>query len=254
MERKIDRQLTFNKYKKKMISILFLLIIPAIIMLGSFLVLYLNNMVSVKHLGTIYMPLLILHLILVNIMAPKLRYNKMHMDYTRLLLREPKLYKSQKQLFTSSWIEWLKAGGYGLVQEDMKHILLCKHYKKLPGLSQSDPTLVFVIIAKNKDFDFYGDEIDQGIQTFYMKHKEYEKIDKRVSLQFKKYDTVDEIAVEEVETAILYQAGKQILINLTFIYCNDKDSIFGLNPSKWYPNRYTYFAFAECKRLCDIKE
>ena len=87
-----------------------------------------------------------------------------------------------------------------------------------------------------------------------MKHKEYEKIEKRITLQFKKYDTIDEEATEEVETAILYQTGKQITINLTFIYCNDKPTVYGLNPENWYPNRYTYFAFKECKRICDIKE
>ena len=254
MEREIDRQLTYNKYKRKTNSILFLLIFPAITMLGLFLVLYLNNIISLVHLGTVYIPLMIVYLFMVFNMAPKLYYNKMFANYARLLIEKPQLLEVNKQLFTTSWIEQLKSDGYELVQEDMKHILLCKYYKKLPGIAQSDQTLVFLTIAKNKSFDFYSDDVDNGIQAFYMKHEHYEKIGKRITLQFKKYDTIDEKATEEVETAILYQAGKQILINLTFVYCNDKDSIFGLNPSKWYPNRYTYFAFTECNRICDIKD
>jgi len=254
MEREIDRQLTYNKYKRKINLILFLLIIPAITMLGLFLVLYLNNIVSLVHLGTIYIPLMIVYLFMVLNMTPKLYYNKMYANYARLLLEKPQLLEVRNQLFTTSWIEKLKCDGYELVQEDMRHILLCKYYKKLPDIAQSDQTLVFLVIAKNKSFDFYGDEVDNGIQAFYMKHKQFDKIGKRITLQFKKYDTIDEKATEEVETAILYQTGKQILINLTFIYCNEKNSIFGLNPSKWYPNRYTYFAFTECKRICDIKE
>jgi len=254
MERKIDRQTTYNTYKRKKNSILFLLIIPAIIMLGAFLVLYLNKILSMIHLGTIYMPLMILYLIWVFIMTPKLYYNKMYTDYTRLLLNEPKLLKSSNQLFTTSWIDYLKSDGYELVQEDMRHILLCKYYKKLPNSSHSDETLVFIVIAKHKSFDFYGDEVDNGMQAFYMKHKAYEKVNKRITLQLKKYDMIDEKAKEEVESAILFQAGKQILVNLTFVYCPDEASLLGLNPKDWYPNRYTYFAFNECKRICDIKE
>ncbi|MBI9011225.1 MAG: hypothetical protein JEZ08_03275 [Clostridiales bacterium] len=254
MERKIDRRLTYKKYKRKLNSILFLLIIPAVVMLGAFLVLYLNDIISMTHLGTIYMPLMITYLILVFIMTPNLYYYKMYANYSKLLLNKPKFLESSSQLFTSSWIDQLKSDGYNLVQEDMRHILLCKYYKKLSNSSQSDQTLVFIAIAKNREFDFYGDEIDNGIQAFYMKHKNYEKISKRITLQFKKYDIIDEKATAEVETAILYQAGKQIIINLTFAYCNDKGSLFGLYPEKWYPNRYTHFAFTECKRICDIKE
>lgn len=252
MERKIERQLNYKKYKRKMNSILFLLILPAILLLGSFLVLYLTKIVSIIHLGTVYIPLMIVFLMMVLVMAPKLSYNKMYADYTRLLLNEPLLHKNCNHLFTTSWIEQLKNDGYELVQEDMRHMLLCKHHKKLPGVAHADPTLVFIVIAKVKSFDFYGDEVDNGTQAIYMKHKEYEKIDKRITLQFKKYDTIDDKAREEVETAILYQAGKQALINLTFVYC--EDTLMGLNPGDWYPNRYAYFAFTEYKRICDIKE
>lgn len=252
MERKTDRQLTYNTFKRKKNSILFLLIIPAIIMLGSFLILYFGNLVNKVHLGTIYIPLMIIYIIMVLVLTPKLYYYRMHADYARLLINEPKLHDSKKQLFTTLWIDQIKSDGYQLVQEDMRHLLLCKHYKKLPTSPHSEETLVFIAVAKNKDFDFYGDEIDHGIQAFYMKHKAYEKIEKRITLQFKKYDAVDEKVTEEVETAILYQTKRQVLVNLTFAYI--KDSVLGLNPIKWYPNRYVYFAFTEFKRLCDIKE
>lgn len=200
------------------------------------------------------MPLTIGYLILIFNLIPKLYYNKMYADYTRLLINEPQILECRNKLFTTAWIDQIKRDGYDLVQEDMKHILLCKYYKKLPGISSSDRTLAFIVIAKTDSFDFYGDEIDNGVQAFYMKHKDYEKIDKRVTLQFKKYDQLDEQAIEEIEKAILYQAGKQVLINLSFVYNSDKQSLSGLNPNGFYPNRYAYFAFSECKRLCDIKE
>lgn len=174
-------------------------------------------------------------------------------NYSRLLIKEPKLEKCNDHLFTTSWIDHLKNDGYELVQEDMKHVLLCKYHKKLPKISNSEPTLVFLVVAKNKDFDFYGDEVDKGTQYYYMNHNDHEKVIKRVTLQFKKYDMIDDKARQEVETAILYETGKQTLVNLTFIY-NDKGGLLTLDPDGWYPNRYAYYAFKESKRICDIKE
>ncbi|MBN2796515.1 MAG: hypothetical protein JXR88_13990 [Clostridia bacterium] len=206
------------------------------------------------NLGTALIPLLILYLILVFVMTPRLYYNRMYSDYMRLLINKPKELESNLQLFTSEWIDLLKRDGFELAQEDLKHLLLCKYYKKLPGMSHSDETLVFIVVAKNKSFDFYGDEVDQGMQSFYMNNKMFEHVSKRITLQFKKYDTIDKKAQEEVETAILYQAGKRTLVNLTYIYLDEKNTVYGLYPEDWYPNRYAYFAVNECKRICDIKE
>jgi hypothetical protein len=148
----------------------------------------------------------------------------------------------------------LKLDGYELVQEDMKHLLLCKYYKKLPDVSSSDSTLVFIAIAKRFDFDFYSDEIDQGIQALYMNHQDYGKVSKRITLQFKKYDTIKEEALKEIEKVILYEAGRQTMVNLSFFYDGKEDKMLSLSPGNWYPNRYVYFAFSEFKRLCGIKE
>lgn len=205
-------------------------------------------------LGAILIPFFILYLILLFIMTPRLYYNRMYADYMRLLVNEPKALKSNQELFTSSWIDLINQDGFELVQEDLKHVLLCKYYKKLPGMKHSDEALVFLVVAKSKDFNFYGDEVDHGMQTFYMKNNMFEHVSKRITLQFKKYDTIDEKAQEEVETAILYQAGRQTLVNLTYIYTEKENTVYGLYPKDWYPNRYAYFAVIECKRICDIKE
>lgn len=253
MERKVDRQATYNTYKRKKNYILFLLIVPGILMLGSFLLLYLNQMIDMLNLSTIYLPLLIGYMILIFILAPKLQYNKMFTSYSRMLINEPKLFKCHDQLYTPSWINSLKKDGYAVVQEDSNHVLLCKYHRKLPKIANSDEALVFLVIAKNVDFDFYGDEIDQGVQTYYINHKEHEKVIKRLTLQFKKYDKLDDKAKEEIETVILYEAGKQVLINLTFAY-DSNNQLLGLNPGNWYPNRYAYYIFHEFKRICDIKD
>lgn len=205
-------------------------------------------------MGTIYLILLLCYLGLVFFVTPRLHYYNMHTDYSRILVNEPELKKARKQLYTTSWLDRLKKQGYEVVQEDLKHIMFCKYFNKLPNLRNSDPTLVFITVAKNNTFDFYSDEVDQGLAATYMMHKSYEKVTRRITLQFKKYDKINEKAIKEVETAILYQAGRQSVINLSFVYEDSKQILLRLNTGGWYPNKYVYFAFDECKRLCDIKE
>ncbi len=254
MDRKVKRQQTLDNYKRKRNSILFLLIVPAAVIIGSLIVFYFFNTFSLTNLITIYMLLIIADFIVISLLAPKLYLYKMHYDYAKLTLHEPHFLKAEKQLFTTTWIEELKNEGYEVVQEDIAHMLLCKLYKKLPNIPNSDKTLVFIVVAKNNSFDFYGDEIDIGIQSAYMNNVNYQKINKQVTLQFKKYDMINEDATTEIESAILYQTKSQVLVNLTFGYVKDKNSVYCINPAGWFPNRYVYFAFAELRKLCGIRD
>lgn len=254
MDKEIDRTEELNGYKRKRNLILFLLFVPALVIIVSFLILYFLETLELTHLVTIYIPLLIIDLVVVFWLAPKLYLYNMYVAYSKLTLSDPQLLRTDRQLFTTSWIDQLKNDGYELVQEDMTHVLLCKYYKKLPHLPNSDKTMVFITIAKNNSFDFYSDVIDSGVQAVYLKNKKYQKINKQITLQFKKYDIIDEKADTEIKSAILYQAGKQVLVNLSFGYLKDKASVYCLNPNGSYPNKYAYFAFKELKRLCGIKE
>jgi hypothetical protein len=254
MDKEINREKILEGYKRKRNFILFLLLAPALVIIGSALVFYFLETLELTHLVTIYLPLIIADFIVIFMVAPKLSMYNMYVAYSQLTLNQPHFLKTGKQLFTTSWIGQLKADGYELVQEDLTHLLLCKFYKKLPHLPNSDNTLVFITIAKNNGFDFYSEDIDNGMQAVYMRNKKYQKINKQITLQFKKYDIIDERANTEIESAILYQNGKQILINLSFGYQKEKASVYCLNPNGRYPNKYVYFAFKEVNRLCGIKE
>ncbi|MDX1357743.1 MAG: hypothetical protein R3232_02815 [Clostridia bacterium] len=253
MDKKIDRKKKFNEYKRKRNLILFLLFFPAMVIIGSAIAFYFLEIIKLTHLTAIYLPLIIADLIVVFFLTPKLHLYNMYVSYSELTLNEPHFLKAGMQLFTTSWIDQLKSDGYELVQEDMTHLLLCKFYKKLPHIPNSDKTLVFITIAKNNNFDFYGDTIDNGMQVVYMKNKKYQRINKQITLQFKKYDIIDEEANTEIESAILYHGGNQILINLSFGYQKEKTAVYCLNPNDRYPNKYVYFAFTEFKRLCGIR-
>lgn len=244
----------YNKNRRKRNKYLFLLVVPAFILVSTMIIFYSTSLLNLDTLVTIYLPLMVLDFFLITYIQPHLALVSMKVDYDLLTLEDNDPMKTTTKLFTTSWINTLKKDGFTLSQDHPTHLLLYKFYKKLPKIANSDKTLVFIIIAKNNDFDFYGDEIDRAMQAVYMNNEELQKINKQITLQYKKFNEIDDNVVNEVESAILYKVGRQRMINLTIAYLEEKQSIYCLCPEKRYPNKYVYFACQEIKRLSNVKE
>ena len=244
----------YTKYRRKRNLYLFLLIVPTVLIISSLLVFYAFDVVTTETLVTIFFPLLLLDFIKIVIIAPKLNLYSMYADYALLTLEEHKPMKTEQPLFTTSWIEGIKKDGFAVAQDHSTHMLLYKFHNKIEGIANSDKTLVFINIAKNESFDFYSEEIDNAMQAVYMHNKDFQKTNKQITLQFKKYNQLDEKAKTDAESAVLFKSGRQRLINFTIAYLDDLQSIYCICPKKRYPNKYVYFACQEIKRLSNVKE
>lgn len=248
------KQENYDKYRRKRRNSLFLLIFPATIIVSSFFIIYSFNLLSTTTTVTIFFPLMLLDGILIIYLQPRITLYSMYYDYSLMVLDDHKPLKTRNKLFTQDWINSLIRHGYTVAEEHQDHLLLYKYHKKLEGVGSSDHVLVFVNIAKTDDYDFYSDDVDNAMQAVYIHNKEIQKVNKQITLQFKKYDQLDEKARTDAEAAILFKAGKQRLINLTTAYSDESQSIYAMLPKKRYPNKYVYFACKEIKRISNVKE
>ena len=178
----------------------------------------------------------------------------MHCDYSMLMLEEHQPKETTEELFTKKWLNDFLIKGFKVAQDYQSYILMYQYNKKLKSIGSSDETMVFVIIAKNKDLDFYSEEIDRGIQSVYLSDKKYQRINKQIAIQFKKYEHFDEKVKEDVESVILFKSGKQRIIHLTVGYLQDSQSVYCICPEKRFPNKYVFYACQEIKNLSYIKE
>lgn len=245
---------TYRNYRRKRNSLLFFLFVPSSIILISFIYLYTEKIFIIDTLVTIYLPLVIANLVMIFLIQPKLTLYSMYCDHTSLIEGHHEPLHTSKKLFTTSWINDFKNDGFIVSQEHQTHILLYKYYKKLEGIPGSDSTIVFVVIAKQKSFNFYCDEIDQGIQAVYMNNKLFQKSTKQIVLQFKKYDQLDKATKEEIEAAILFKSGKQRIINLTAGYFENTQTVYSMCSLDKYPNKYIFYAAQEIRKYSYLKE
>lgn len=239
---------TYRNYRRKRNLLLFFLIVPATIIMVSLVWLYTADVLLVDTLITIYLPLVVIDLIVVYTLQPKITLYSMYCDYTLMLEEEHKPFKTSQKLFTTKWINEFKKDGYIVSQDQQSYVLLYKYSKKLEGIVNSGSTVVFIVIAKNSSLDFYGDEIDLGIQAVYLNHEEIRKAAKRITLQFKKYDLLDELSKKEIESSILFNSGAQRIINLTLGYFDSSQTAYSICPTKRYPNKYVYYACQEIQK------
>lgn len=197
---------------------------------------------------------MLLDVLLIIYLYPRITIYNMYYDYSSMLLEDHKPIRTKKKLLTQEWVNEMILAGYKLVEDHQDHILLYKYHKKLEGMASSDKTLVFVNIAKTDSFDFYSEEIDKAMQAVYINNEEVQRVNKQITLQFKRYNRLDEKAKADAEAAILYHSGRQQLINLTVAYLESTQSIYCICPKKRYPNKYVYYACQEIRRLSHVKE
>lgn len=244
----------YNKYRRKRNQYLFLLLSPLVLVVSVFVFLYNTDYINQDLLMTIYIFIFIGIVVLYLYVQPRIHTFSMYVDFYTMIHDDLEPLKVARSLYSKEWIHSLHEKGYKTAQDHRTHILLYKMVKKLENVGRSNKTLVFILIAKNADFDFYSDEVDRATEAVYINNKDFQKINRQITLQFKKYETLNEEAIEAVESMILYNTPRQTVINMTIAYLDDTTSIYAPLPKGRYPNRYAFYAGNELKRITRIKE
>jgi hypothetical protein len=175
-------------------------------------------------------------------------------DYSFMIEQPRQPVPTERPLFTERWVQDILDQGYILSVDNQRYRIYYKYHKVLPGTKNSDETLSLIIIANNRLLDFYSVDVDRDIQAIYIANPKFQKINKQIALQFKRFDTLSEDVDAEVEQAIVYKAGKQQMVHFTVGYISSLQSIYSIVPKSVFPNRYIYYASKELERITHTKE
>lgn len=245
---------TYNNYKRKRNVLLAFLVLPSLLLLGTFGVLYFTVPSIRDLLYSIYIPLLLVNLLLIIVVQPRFTLYTMLADYSYMAEQPREPIATKRPLFTDRWIDDLIKQGYTLSVDNQRYRIYYKYHKVLPGTKSSDETLSLIIIANNRLLDFYSVDVDRDIQAIYISNPQFQKINKQVALQFKRFDTLSDDVDAEVEQAIVYKAGKQQMVHFTIGYISNQQAIYSIVPKTVFPNRYIYYASKELERVTYTKE
>jgi len=250
--RKLNKQTIY--FRKKRNSLLFFLLLLFISLFASFVILSYTEAVSLDLLLTIYLPITIIYLFFLFAKKNKLDNYVMKYQYFKMIDEEIGVMPTSKKLYTTSWMESFIKEGFTKVADEKKFVVLYKVSQKLEYIKSSKGTLEIIVIAKQSQFDFYSEEIDQVVRRLFQSKEEMKSVQSQIVYQFKKYDILNDENIEESRKIINYKYQHQYLIHLTSAYSEKNQEVYFLCPIKTHPSKYYYYACKKMKSLCNIKE
>lgn len=250
-ELSINEQYKF--YLKKRNNFLFFNIGLLIALIGLFLVLFRYD-VEWDTMVSLFLPIIVLLLVFITWYRQRYNYYLMQLDYYRMLKDDLGLIQLKRPIFTQSFIDKFSADGFKDASRYDDFKLYYQFIPKVKTLVNSGQVLVCIILAVDKQFDFYDDRVDEIIQSLYQSYKDEKKVRKQIVLQFKKYDQYNEESKNEINQIINFKAADNHLIHLTIGYFHKNKQIYFLRPIKRYPNKFYYYAVELIKKYTGFIE
>lgn len=227
-------------YRRKRNLFLFFLILPLVILIPLFFILMYAVKVNFDLLITIYFVLAIIYFVLIIFLRGKVQLYAMNYSYLLMIETKKQPQSIDRKIFTRNWLYDLSDMGYILAKNTAKFQIYYQYFKKDSKLDIKQ-TLIIIILAKRPDLDFYDTEVDLEIAEIHRSLRK-SKVRRQITLQFKRYDSLNKKVQNEIDQIINYRQGPNYMINITVGYDSESDLIYFLEPKKKYPNKYYYFA------------
>ena len=241
-----NKNLSF--YGKKRNLILFFLLGMLVVIIAVFLILFFNK-IDNNLLITLSLIAITAYLILFVFLRNKFLVYDTYYQYLLMIENKKDPYKLTMKLFTARWIK--KIEEYKLKVDNNEFRLYSKYIKKHAKPLRMRDTLVLVIVAKVKNFDFYSTAVETEIEKL---HRDKQKIRRQIALQFQRYESLDEEAINEVDQIINFKNGQNQMIHISVGYSDKSNELYFLEPKKRYPSKYYFFACEMIKDLTNIRE
>jgi hypothetical protein len=242
-----------NYFKRQRNLILLLAIGPIALLIALFFILWKVVDLDMNILTSIYLIVALGIGGLIFVLRSRMAVILMQYYYFVMLNDNLGLIPITRQLFTKSWLESWEAKGYKELSSDLNHLAYYQYFTKISSKFRSSRTLIVIVVAKNETFDFYGNTIEEGIQSLLASHKEYRKVNKVITLQFQKFTEFNADNKEKIDKIINFKQGEQYLINLTIGYFPQTSEIYYLRPKKVYPNALYYHACQMISETCGVQ-
>ena len=250
----MDREINLIKQqlkqvKKKRDFFLFFSILLLILLILSFTLLY--PYVNEDLLLSIYLVLSVGYLIYIAIIKSKTSYYAMKYQYLKMVSDQEGPIRLARRIYSKNWFDLFRKDGYLLAGDYQKYLYYYQVFDKVSEVPLSGKVIVFLIFAKDENFDFYSDEIDHEINKIRMNLPQDRKIRKQVVLQFTKYPEYDETVIPKLQEIINYKQGDNYLVHLNVGYFVKENMVYYLRPKKAYPNKFYYYATRVIKKYSE---
>lgn len=246
MATQITIETQLNYYKKRRNQFLFFIIIPVLVTITAYVLNSILVIIPNTVMDSIIFVIIIAFLFYVSLMKSKITVLSMYYEYFKMLYNEIGI-----QGFPNlDIIKQLQEKGYLLKQKQETFSIYQLVNIDTKSYYNKTGTMVVAIVMNNVESDLYDPKIQQSLETLYTAlEKTNNHVLHQVTFIIKKYEVLNENAVEELQKIVNVQQGFRSLIQLNIGIDLKKNELYYLAPKKRYPNRMYYEAVNEIKRL-----
>lgn len=242
-----------NHYKKKRNLFLFFIISP-IVIVGLLYLINLNlRVIAMPVMDTLILILALLFLFYISYLKSRLSVVTMYYEYYRILADEVGIQSNISPLILDDLPKKLLSSGYALKQSQDKFSVYQLVKVDNKSYYNKKGTVVVAVIL-HQSIDFFDPSIFQSIETIYNQlEKNNIHVLNQVTLIFKKYETLDQTSLEELQKIVNVKQGYRSLIQLNIGFDTNKNAYY-LAPKKRFPNRMYYETDHEVKKILKLNE
>jgi len=179
----------------------------------------------------------------------RISYFDMEHRYHLLLSKQVGIVKTNCQ-FDSNWLRKLAELGFLLEKSNQQFSVYYRLTKQLSKRTLTKTSLLeFITIIHQNEFDFYHDKLDKVYQDVWQQNQKTNKLNKQISIQFKKYDKLSNEVVKDLTKVIAYKEGNNYLININCGFDSNLSKLYYLHSDSYAPNQYYQYAVDLIKQI-----
>ncbi len=231
---KINNQTLYSRKKLIHLGILWATLIGVV---ALNMLLYLFDITAWLRYTVMFISLIGMVIVLI-VEKTRIAYFDMEHRYHLLLSKQVGVTKTNCQ-FDSNWLRKLTELGFTLASSNPQFSVYYRLTKRLSKRTlMKSGLLEFVTIIHQNEFDFYHEKLDKVYQKVWEQNQKTSKLNKQISIQFKKYDQLSTEVIKDLTKIIAYKEGDNYLININCGFEPNGRKLYYLHAEHYAPNQY----------------
>ena len=177
----------------------------------------------------------------------------MYFHYFRMIAEQQPPFSVSILPMNQSFIHELTKEGFTRGVDRPSHQIYFKHFRHLPFVKRTGPTMVWVILATHEEFNPYTEAIERDFEQIKLTLPQSTQVVNELTMVMRKLPTWDEKQREQIDRIVNFSLNNRAMVTIQFGQL-PINQVYALRPKRQYPNKYYYAAMQIMFKLMGAKD
>lgn len=163
----------------------------------------------------------------------------MYVHYFRMIAEQQPPFSVSILPLNEQFKEVLIKDGYARGVDRPTHQIYFKHYRQLPFVKRTGPTIVWMILANQEDFNPYAEPIERDFEQIKLTLPPNTPVFNEITLVSRRLSTWDSLQREKMDKIVNFSIHNRAMVTIQYGQL-PTNQVYALRPQRQYPNKYYY--------------